>query len=361
MTERPTTTVILGAGASRDVDYSSEPAGDTESKMESPLDKDFFDLLQRLEARTEPGVAKDSMRRIIKKVVSSKGEPLWQSMERMFYSLHVRAVLDYHLFHSAKGPDTGRKLIEDFLASLRVLLKEAHGTRRCVNHQFLLQEMYPPDAVLTFNYDFLVERALADRFCSGPSADTTTPFGKWFYGLGERTQNAPPEIPTLYKLHGSLNWELKEDENGDTIDGRKRWPSTWAQFAPELIYTLPKREEYRGDKNWRPPVLLPYWEKRIEAGLWRHLWRGAAEQLGRTDILIIWGYSLPTTDLKARELLTLAFERRKAKLSRVVVIDPSNETQERWRRMFVRKVFYRFPEFESFKPCWEGAGWRSLL
>lgn len=360
---RPTITVILGAGASRDVSYATgltRSAGDPGPSMPSPLDSDFFDLLQRLEARTGPGAAKDSMRRIVKKVVNSKGEPLWQSMEKMFYSLHVRAVLDYTLFHAAKGPDSGHKLIEDFLASIRALLGEAHGTRACENHQFLFQELYHPDAVLTFNYDFVAERALADRFCSGPLAGTTTPFGDWFYGLGERTENAPSEILALYKLHGSLNWSLEEDENGETQNGRKQWPGTWAQFAPELVYTRIDRDEYRRDKHWRPPVLLPYWEKRVEKGLWPKLWKGAAQQLRQTDVLIIWGYSLPTTDLKARELLTLAFERREAKLAKVVVIDPSKETQERWRRTFVRKIFFRFPNFDEFNRGWEGAGWRSL-
>jgi hypothetical protein len=300
------------------------------------------------------------MRRIIKKAVNSKGEPLWQSMEKMFYSLHVRAVLDYMLFRAGKGPDPGHELVEDFLASIRALLNEAHGTRPCDNHYFMFQELYHPDALLTFNYDFVAERALAERFCMGPLAGTTTPFGDWFYGLGERTQNAPITIPTLYKLHGSLNWRLEEDENGETQNGRKEWPGTWAEFATELVYTRTDREEYRRDTNWRPPVLLPYWEKRVEAGVWLRLWRAAAEQLRRTDILIIWGYSLPTTDLKAQELLTLAFERPKAKLGRVVVIDPSEKTQERWRRMFVRKVFFRFPNFEEFNRVWEGRGWRSL-
>jgi hypothetical protein len=328
--------------------------------MPSPLDSDFFDLLQRLEARTGPGAAKDSMQRIVRKVVNYKGKPLWQSMEKMFYSLHVRAVLDYTLFHAAKGTDSGHKLIEDFLVSIRALLSEAHGTRACDNHQFLFQELYHPDAALTFNYDFVAERALADRFCGGPLAGTTTPFGDWFYGLGERSQNAPRDILTLYKLHGSLNWSLEEDENGHTQNGRKQWPGTWAQFAPELVYRRIERDEYRRDKHWRPPVLLPYWEKRVEAGLWLKLWKGAAEQLRQTDILIIWGYSLPTTDLKARELLTLALERREAKLAKVVVIDPSKEIQERWRRMFVRKIFFRFPSFHEFNRGWAGTGWRSL-
>jgi hypothetical protein len=282
-------------------------------------------------------------------------------MEKMFYSLHVRAVLDCTLFHGAEGPDSAHALVEDFLASIRVMLGEAHGTRACEKHQFLLQELYHQDSALTFNYDFVAERALADRFCAGIHPDTTTPFGNWLYGLAERPNDAPKDVPTLYKLHGSLNWSLGEDENGETINLRNEWPRTWPQFAAELVYAAPGREGYCHDRRWRPPVLLPYWEKRVERGLWLKLWRGAAEQLRRTDILVIWGYSLPTTDLKARELLTLAFESRQAKLSKVAVIDPSLDTQERWRKMFVGKVFFRFPSFDEFNRQWEGGGSLKLV
>jgi hypothetical protein len=308
----------------------------------------------------EPGAAKESVRRVIKRVMSYKGEPLWQSMEKMFYTLHVRAVLDYTLLHGSKGPDPGHELVQDFLASIRALLSEAHGTRACERHQSLLQELYHQDAVVTFNYDFVAERALAARFGSGPLGGTTTPFGEWLYGLGPRTHYAPKEIPTLYKLHGSLNWRLEEHEEGATQNVRKDWPGTWAQFAPELVYAPSEREGYCHDKRWRPPVLLPYWEKRVEKGLWLKLWRAAAQQLRRTDTLIIWGYSLPTTDLKARELLALAFGSREAKLAKVAVIDPSKETQERWRRLFLSKVFFRFPNFEEFSRSWAAlarGGW----
>ena len=86
---RPIITSILSAGASRDVSYATgltRSANDPGPSMPSPLDSDFFDLLQRLEARTEPGEARDSMCRIIKNAVNYKGEPLWQSMEKMFYA-----------------------------------------------------------------------------------------------------------------------------------------------------------------------------------------------------------------------------------------------------------------------------------
>ena len=350
---RPIITVILGAGASRDVSYASgqtRAADDLGPSMSSPLDRDFFDLLQQLEALTEEGATKVSMRRIIEKVLIWKGEAIWQSMEKMFYSLHVSAVLEYLLFHTDESPDLGRQLVIDFLVSMRALLKEAHGTRACEKHQSLLQHLDEGDAVLTFNYDFVAERALADRYRGESFAGT--PFGGWFYGLCERTENAPRDIPTLYKLHGSLNWRLKEDEKGETQNARKQWPGTWAQFAQELEYVPKEREGYERDPLWRPPVLLPYWDKRVETGLWLRTWKGAAEQLLRTNILIIWGYSLPITDLKARALLTLTFSRQQAKLSKVVVIDPSKQTQERWRAMFLRKTFFRFSDFAEFEEYW---------
>jgi len=96
---------------------------------------------------------------------------------------------------------------------------------------------------------------------------------------------------------------------------------------------------------------LPYWEKRVEKGLWLTIWKAAADQLLRTGSLVIWGYSLPTTDLKAQQLLTLAFltPDPESKLNKIIVIDPSPETQERWRRMFLSKPFFRFSSFQEFK------------
>jgi hypothetical protein len=285
------------------------------------------------------------MKRIIDKVLHWRGDSLWQSMEKMFYSLHVSAMLDHKLF-VPESPDPARELVNDFLLSIRALLNEAHGTRVCNNHYMLLQYLtVPKDAVITFNYDFVAERMLAS-FHGGIPIDK--PFGDWFYGFSERPKYGPiNDVPTLYKLHGSLNWELKEDEKGEVQNARKEWPPTWNVFAQELEYLPGEGAGDDPDVHRRPPVLLPYWDKRVEKGLWLKIWRGAAAQLRQTDSLIVWGYSLPTTDLKARELIRLAF-RPGAKLTQVAVIDPSSETQDRWRSMFLDKQFWRFRNYNEF-------------
>lgn len=347
---QPVISVILGAGASRDVSYATGDGcsgGDLGPSMRSPLDGDFFDLLQQLATHVEESEAKESMRRIIDKVVNWKSQPLWRSMEGMFYNLHVSAVLEHKLYLADRPPDPARQLVNDFLRSIRRLLGEAHGTRVCVRHQLLLRQLYATDAVLTFNYDFVAERALAERFGAKPFVGT--PFGDWFYGLSQRSEAHPNDIPTLYKLHGSLNWQLKEDARGETQNAREIWPGTWSEFAQELGYVGEEPDGYcRADKLRRPPILLPYWEKRVEKGLWLKIWRAAADQLLRTGLLIIWGYSLPTTDLKARQLFTLAFPRQ-SRLNAIIVIDPSADTQERWRTMFLSKPFLRFSSFDEFE------------
>ncbi|MGH9357331.1 MAG: hypothetical protein ACRD10_14485 [Terriglobia bacterium] len=79
--DRAIVTVILGAGASRDVSYAyatgqTEDPGDVGPTMPSPLDNDFFDLIQRLRAQMQDGAAKEAMGRIVDKALNRQGDAL---------------------------------------------------------------------------------------------------------------------------------------------------------------------------------------------------------------------------------------------------------------------------------------------
>jgi len=346
----PVVTVVLGAGASRDVLYVQRDttAGyDPGPTMLSPLDRDFFDLLQQLEAHTPDGPDRESMRRVIHRVLSWEGEAIWRSMEKTFYSLHVSTVLEHKLFLPQVSPDPATQLVNDFLRCIRALLREAHGTRACDRHSLHLQGLYATDAIVTFNYDFVAEKGLAGLHGDRQSSPNK-PFGDWFYAFSDRPEDAPDDVPTLYKLHGSLNWTLREDRNGEVRCAREDWPRTWAEFAKELDYSSKFANGYDAiDASLRPPILLPYWDKRIEEGMWLRTWKAAADQLRRTNVLVVWGYSLPATDLKARELFRLAF-RPPANLRRVIVVDPSREVRDLWRGMFLGNLYWGFPSFDEF-------------
>jgi hypothetical protein len=50
------------------------------------------------------------------------------------------------------------------------------------------------------------------------------------------------------------------------------------------------------------------------------LWKNACAALQAAEHVIVWGYSLPPTDIKAQQLFSITLERRDLKLC---VIDPS--------------------------------------
>jgi hypothetical protein len=94
---RARTALVLGTGASRAVSHANLGG------IPSPLDSDFFDLLQRLEPHERDQNA-------VKTVLHWASEPrhvnLRNSMERLFYTLHLRSYIARKLFANRQRLDT---------------------------------------------------------------------------------------------------------------------------------------------------------------------------------------------------------------------------------------------------------------
>jgi hypothetical protein len=106
-----------------------------------------------------------------------------------------------------------------------------------------------------------------------------------------------------------------------------------------------------GTEKTEFPIFLPFWDKRIERQPWLEIWRKAYERLSKCTGLVIWGYSLPKTDLKAYQLFSLA---RRNNMN-VCVIDPSPDTKDRWRKLFLSSKFWEYSYIEEFlkaRPAW---------
>ena len=172
------TTLILGAGASRGVSYASE------MPSLSPLDSDFYELLQRL--KPKQGSEEAEAVKFVLKTVQSGEDDLWSSMEKMFYTLHMRALLHEKLLPDESPAGSVDKLVKSFTRAIRSLLRAAHGERRCDHHMSLVSELEGHDAVVTFNYDLVAERAFKDIF---GNPVRRIKFGPWLYGFGD--QQAP--------------------------------------------------------------------------------------------------------------------------------------------------------------------------
>jgi len=323
LTPHERATFVLGAGASRSVSYARA------TNVPSPLDRDFFDLLQRLEPQEkDEGAVGWVLERM-----STLPFDYRRSLERAFYTLHLRSYLHRKL---ARTDETEEKaVVGNFARAVVALLRKAHGTHTCESHAYLLQGLGGNDAVISFNYDLVVERALRKH------ADTNEiPFTPAMYRLksGDR---AVPNFPAILKLHGSVNWDL--------ADGQFRVRTgSWDDFG-----NAPGYRGYSGDGT-RFPIFLPFWDKQVTHGPWLTPWRGAYQQLRQTKYIIVWGFSLSPTDVKARELFSISIADGGVN-RRLCVIDPSQGTRDRWRELLPNAQYWEYENFRAFKsaaPPW---------
>jgi hypothetical protein len=132
-------TFVLGAGASRAVSYART------RDVLSPLDRDFFDLLQRLEPQEKDEAAVEW----VVKQMSTLPFEYRRSLEKTFYTLHLRSYLRRKLSGADRTQEEA--VLSHFARAVVALLRKAHGTRTCENHKSLLQSLRSADAVVSFN------------------------------------------------------------------------------------------------------------------------------------------------------------------------------------------------------------------
>ncbi len=317
-------TLLLGAGASRGVSYARE------RENPSPLDRDFFDLLQRLEPRKrdEPAV------KFVLDAVKSLPYQYRLSMERAFYTLHLRSYMDRKLTLPATNDRSAEeRVVAAFARCIQALLRSAHAKKICRNHEQLVQSFRSGDTIISFNYDLVVERALSEI-----ALRRGAPFGGWLYGFSKGPKKF--DLPMILKLHGSSNWRLVKD---DFVVLTK----TWDEFH--------RAPGYLGHKGHGTifPIFLPFWDKRIERRPWLQLWQHAMKRLRSSGSLVVWGFSLAQTDVKAQQLLNLALGKRRG--LRLCVVDPSAATRERWREMLPEAQYWEYTDIHDFlkqSPRW---------
>lgn len=313
--------IVLGAGASRGVSYFRE------SDMPSPLDRDFFDLLQRLEPQKKDAPFVEDTLRWVRRLSREH----WRSMEKAFYTLHLRSYISGKLNEPLPGqdaPKTAADVVHAFVNATGALLRRAHGKNTCGFHVKLFEKLGPTDMALTFNYDLVIERALAaiPQF-------KKVPFGGWLYGF----EKAPDDWtgPFVAKMHGSFNWKMRKAQENVFPVRTTRWEDLREQ--PGFLRYLESGTDY--------PIFLPFWDKRIELNPWIKIWKAAFGQLKASDSAIVWGYSLPPSDVKASLVFQLALDRRSLNLC---VIDPSVAIRDRWRALCPNAKFWEFDNIDQF-------------
>lgn len=178
-------------------------------------------------------------------------------------------------------------------------------------------------SVLTFNYDLIVEEAVAQCGDYNRADLYALPLtSRWPAGTAPFLSGSPTErkIPTLYKLHGSVNW----------LHGGLEHP-----YAPVVLRNTAATDSAADAHLYDDliPMVIPPTSSKSEFysnTALRSQWRNAFLGLKKADRLIIMGYSMPQTDLQVRTMLGLAL----APGTEVIVIDRSEVVSDRIKRLF---------------------------
>jgi hypothetical protein len=185
-------------------------------------------------------------------------------------------------------------LRSDLIMALREFFYQAELKRtvQTAYDRFATQRIESDSLVITLNYDVALEHALAKA-------------GKWDIGTGYgfTAFAGRDSSPTaLYKLHGSVNWfQAPMQENPPPLMfSRDLKLLGYEDLADPRVGTSTNSVGI----NNAGTLILPDPEKRFFwERFWSPLWNAAAQGLRAAREVFIHGYSLPASDLKARELL----------------------------------------------------------
>lgn len=199
--------------------------------------------------------------------------------------------------------------------------------------------------LVSFNYDFLLDRALMDGTRLGANT--------WSYGVSFHagTDDFPsyrdvtdPAV-FLLKLHGSLNWRQCRTCCSLRLHAYNTYDNIFRQTWP------PCRACSGSSTRFEPVLVAPTPMKHFPSSLER-AWKTAANCLEKTERLTVIGYSFPGLDRKSRMLflrhfiIPNLFAHSRPKLA---IVDPVQSTRETIKSWFLPAVDKNVEEYCSFK------------
>jgi hypothetical protein len=279
--------LLLGAGATRGASFVEK---DGFPLPFPPLDADFFSQIQRVSSPAN----RDVVRQLLRFTVDEFGVGFTLTMEQFFTQVEALPRVFQELRISRgqtyRTPEKAMLLFKQALAGLfseALCREEPTGPRRhktCGYHNRLVGTLDGNDAVISFNYDCVLEESLrlnCKHWSPTESYQLATVGGDvdyWRYqvtGAGRPITNVLPVL----KMHGSMNWR---------------------RHGKRVTLT---RNPY--DLSGRYEIVPPQWEKEVLRAdtPYRRIWQEARRRLELARCLIVAGYSVPMTDLLAQTLL----------------------------------------------------------
>lgn len=319
--------VVLGAGATRGASFTE---GKNQPFCLPPLDGDFFTQLQRIsEAKHQATVDQ-----LISTAVELFGHNFQCTLEMLFTTIEHQLRIASGLTGDKWGTSKAEleKKRAQLLQAIAAVLEESltrspdggtgHQQRECTYHKHLVASLTGDDAIVSFNYDCLIDHALQQHGNAKWNAryGYCLPLrkGKGSSLPGESQWNS--EVPAakgesirLLKLHGSLNF--------------------YAESASRFVLkSRPYTKNTNGKMHFE--IIPPEWNKQFDTGVFKRIWTGAASEIRRCTTIVVIGYSFPLTDLHTASLFRVAVN--PGKLKNLVLVNPNREARRRTMRVLAR-------------------------
>ena len=349
------TTLILGAGANRSLqdEYGIHP----------PLTRDLF-----IQALADPKLSEEKMLDQMK-VVFDYIERFWHLSIEQLRERELDLEECYTLLHLQREEALASRDERQVLELWQVEYQLSFYFARCLakfDHVYLgdgpfsylaSQVLEKKPAVLSFNYDTLLERAIESasglkipqfrRSIEGPLSedDLVDSHFKWnrpcAYGVEfdyvqlhragtvdiadgrEFYRKNELYSPPILKLHGSLNWFIYSGamivEGADSLRNADRKGNTIIQNH-YYESPLPPQDNL---EYLAPLIITPVLNKPgLRHPLISKVWYRARRELGECQKLVIVGYSFPPTDFHVRRLFREVFADHS--LDELVVVNPDS-------------------------------------
>jgi len=212
-----------------------------------------------------------------------------------------------------------------------VTRESARNKERWLPYLQWLGSLREHDSILTFNYDRVVE-LLSPTVRFGAAGSSR--WGVHVRGvkdtLRERDlvdKSRAQTIPTLYKLHGSVNWKIASGE----IDPPAEWTPTLLERDAELAIATP------GDSKMQ-----------MAGEIFRNLWDESARALREADDVFIIGFRFPPSDAFPRDrLLTALSENKRDSLNVHVILGPDQNADLRRVLALLHMTVLEKPQFDE--------------
>jgi hypothetical protein len=336
--------IILGAGASKAAFFSSG------ARHTPPLDAEFLKVaggLSLFKSRPTQDVWRThysswvSLKTYLNRAgLSFKEVEDWR-LEQLSTFLEARATLRGLQLNQGR-PINFRKALDNLKGVVSSVLLHRGGDDVCELHRDLFHSV-APSAVVTFNYDLIADRTLADlgklKWDAAAYRGAKDMRVRSAGGHTTRLARVPrfsgrAHVP-LFKMHGSMNWEREPADNkihrlSGLVPGLT---GADTRFLPRLPFIIPPVAA----KTEIPQCLSL-------------IWRQALKALYNADHWIFWGYSFPTTDTISQVLFRTALSNNKS-YKRVVVINPDQTVASRVRNICRKVKVSSTPSMERY--LWE--------